>query len=94
MELISRDSFWSVVQILVGELKERKFTFLPVNVDHLAQDFSLSVPVESFPYFNILINPIALRKTKILWNFDCSECNRVDIRSQMCHDVHKALKHA
>ena len=94
MELISRDSFWSVVQILVGELKERKCTFLSVNIDHLAQDFSLSVPVESFPYVYIHTSPIALRKTKILWSFDCSECNRVDIRSQMCHDVNKALKHA
>ena len=42
--------------------------FLLGNIDDLPPDNSF-----------ILVNPIALRKAKIVYNFGLSECNRVNI---------------
>ena len=42
-------------------------------------------------FFQLLINPIALRTAKPLWSFGCSECYRVKEMFLMC--IHMSFEH-
>ena len=57
------------------------FTFIDLSIRIVLISFTLTLLYSERPKLHIYFNPIALRTTKTLWSFGCSECNRVIVIS-------------